>query len=159
MSQAGDQIRAHSRKLRNPDFFDYAQYIEDLDLPIDLDARAVVAAMQSLLDELGARELTTDPEHRYKMGAMLHWMEALLAACEMWRALEEDEYLNAVIMQYNAFVNQFNQIISESALNTPFLTLMRQRPMRNFEKPREFLLRIYSLAQQFSSPREAVVAK
>ena len=159
MSGAGDQIRARSRKLRNPDFFDYAKYIEDLDLPIDLDARAVVAAMQSLFDELGSRKLTTDPEHRYKMGAMLHWMEALLAACEMWRATEEDEYLNAVIMQYNAFVNQFNQIISESALNTPFLTLMRQRPMRKAEKPREFLLRLYHLVEQFSVRQEALVAE
>ncbi len=159
MSNAGDQIRAPSRKLRNPDFFDYAGYIEDLDLPIDLDARAVVAAMQSLFDELSSHELTTDPEHRYKMGTMLHWMEALLAACEMWRATEEDEYLNAVIMQYNAFVNQFNQIISESALNTPFLTLMRQRPIRKFEKPREFLLRLYHLVEQFSVRQEALVAE
>ena len=86
------------------------------------------------------------------MGAMLHWMEALLAACEMWRALEEDEYLNAVIMQYNAFVNQFNQIISESALTTPFLGLMRQQPLRCFEAPREFLLRLFNLAQQFRCP-------
>jgi len=159
MSGAGDQIRAPSRKLRNPDFFNYAGYIEDLDLPIDLDARAVVAAMQSLFDELSARELTTDPEHRYKMGAMLHWMEALLAACEMWRATEEDEYLNAVIMQYNAFVNQFNSVISESALNTPFLTQMRQRPMRKFEKPREFLLGLYHLVEQFSVRQEALVAE
>ena len=70
ISQSGDQIRAPSRKLRNPDFFDYAQYIEDLELPVDLDARAVVAAMQSLFDELNERDLTTDPEHRYKMGAL-----------------------------------------------------------------------------------------
>lgn len=159
MSRAGDQIRARSRKLRNPDFFDYAGYIEDLDLPIDLEARAVVAAMQSLFEELSARALTTDPEHRYKMGTLLHWMEALLAACEMWRATEEDEYLNAVIMQYNAFVNQFNQVISESALATPFLPLMRQRPIRKFEKPREFLLRLYECAQQFATPREAMAAK
>ncbi len=159
MSRAGDQIRARSRKLRNPDFFDYAGYIEDLDLPIGLDARAVVAAMQSLFEELSARALTTDPEHRYKMGTLIHWMEALLAACEMWRATEEDEYLNAVIMQYNAFVNQFNQVISESALNSPFLPLMRQRPMRKFEKPREFLLRLYECAQQFATPREAMAAK
>ncbi len=159
MSGTGDPIRAHSRKLRNPDFFDYAGYIEDLDLPINLDARAVVAAMQSLFDELSSRELTTDPEHRYKMGTLLHWMEALLAACEMWRATEEDEYLNAVIMQYNAFVNQFNSVISESALKTPFLTLMRQRPMRRFEKPREFLLRLYHLVEQFSVRQEALVVE
>ena len=112
-----------------PTFFDYAQYIEDLKLPIDLDARQVVASMQALADELSERDLTTDPEHRYKLGTMLHWMEALLAACEMWKVTEEDEFLNAVVMQYNAFVNQFNQIISESALSTRFLPLMRQRSL------------------------------
>jgi len=155
-STSGDPIRANSRSLRNPDFFDYAQYIEDLELPIDLDARRIVTRMQALADELNARDLTTDPEHRYKLGTMLHWMEALLAACEMWKATDEDEYLNAVIMQRNAFANQFNQIISESALETEFLPLMRQRPLRFFEAPREFLLRLYRLAQQFSSPREAI---
>ena len=158
-SHSGDQIRAHSRKLRNPDFFDYAQYIEDLELPIELDTRGMVAAMQSLADELNQRQLAKDPEHRYKLGMMLHWMEALLAACEMWKVTDEKEFLNAVIMQYNAFVNQFNQIISESALQTPFLMLMRQEPLHCAEAPRDFLLRLFNLAQQFAAPREAVVAK
>ena len=67
--------------------------------------------------------------------------------------------MNAVIMQYNAFVNQFNQIISESALQTPFLPLMRQQPLRPVEAPRDFLLRLYDLAQQFAAPREGVVAR
>ena len=86
-------------------------------------------------------------------------MEALLAACELWKATEEDEYLNAVIMQYNAFANQFNQVISESALQTPFLQLMRQRPLRHFDKPRENLLRLYHLVERFSVPQEALVMK
>ncbi len=158
-SRSGDQIRASSRHLRNPDFFDYASYIEDLELPINLDARGLVAAMQSLTEELNQRDLTTDPEHRYKLGTMLHWMEALLAACELWKATEEEEFLNAVALQYNAFANQFNQIISESALNTPFLSLMRQQPMRCQGKPRDFLLRLYQLAQQFATPREAMATR
>ena len=158
-SRSGDPIRANSRKLRNPDFFDYAGYIEDLGLPIDLDARGLVSAMQALAAELNARGLAQDPEHRYKLGTLLHWMEALLAACEMWKAAAEPEFLNAVVMQYNAFVNQFNQVISESALSTPFLALKRQRPLRMVEKPRAFLLRLYQLAQQFASPREAVATK
>ena len=155
-SRSGDPIRANSRALRNPDFFDYAQYIEDLDLPLALDARAIVAAMQSLADELNERDLMIDPEHRYKLGTLLHWMEALLAACEMWKATDEDEYLNAVVMQHNAFANQFNQIISESALQTPYLPLMRQQPLRSFEAPRQFLLRLFRLAQQFAVTREAL---
>ena len=155
IAEAGDPIRASSRRLRNPDFFDYAQYIEDLQLPIDLDARGIVSAMQSLVDELNARDLATDPEHRYKLGSLLHWMEALLAACEMWKATGEAEYLNAVIMQYNAFVNQFNQVISESALETGFLRQMRQRPMCMDEAPREFLLRLYRLVERFARRQEA----
>ncbi len=158
-ARSGDPIRADSRRLRNPDFFDYAGYIEDLALPIDLDARGIVRRMQALLDELHERGLMQDPEHRYKVGALLHWMEALLAACEMWKAADEPEYLNAVVMQYNAFVNQFNQVISESALRTPFLELKRQRPLRCVEAPRDFLLRLFQLAQQFAAPREALVAE
>ena len=158
-SQSGDQIRANSRKLRNPDFFDYVQYIEDLGLPIDLDVRAVVAAMQSLTDELNERDLITDPEHRYKLGTMVHWMEALLAACELWKATEEDEYLNGVIMQYNALANEFNQIVSESALRTEFLQLMRQRPLRIFDNPREFLLRLYHQVEQFSFRQEVLAVE
>ena len=158
-ARSGDPIRANSRQLRNPDFFDYAAYIEDLELPIDLDARGLVAAMQALADELKQRGLTQDPEHRYKLGALLHWMEALLAACEMWKATDEPEFLNAVLMQYNAFVNEFNQVISESALSTPFLGLMRQRPLRRVEQPRAFLLRLFELAQQFAGQREGVAAQ
>lgn len=158
-SQSGDQIRANSRKLRNPDFFDYAQYIEDLGLPIDLDVRAVVAVMQSFTNELNERDLMTDPEHRYKLGTMVHWMEALLAACELWKATEEDEYLNGVIMQYNAFANEFNQIISETALQTEFLQLMRQRPLHKFDNPREFLLRLYHRVEQFSFRQEALAVE
>ena len=158
-SQSGDQIRANSRKLRNPDFFDYAQYIEDLGLPIDLDVRAAAAAMQALANELNERDLMTDPEHRYKLGTMVHWMEALLAACELWKATEEDEYLNGVIMQYNAFANEFNQIVSESALRTEFLQLMRQRPLHQFDNPREFLLRLYHRVEQFSFRQEVLAVE
>ncbi len=158
-SQSGDQIRANSRKLRNPDFFDYAQYIEDLGLPIDLDVRAAAAAMQALANELNERDLMTDPEHRYKLGTMVHWMEALLAACELWKATEEDEYLNGVIMQYNAFANEFNQIVSESALRTEFLRLMRQRPLHQFDNPREFLLRLYHRVEQFSFRQEVLAVE
>jgi len=146
-SRAGDPIRAHSRKLRNPDFFDIAQYIEDLSLPLPLDGRRLVRAMQALAAELQERGLSQDPEHRYKLGTLLHWLEALVAACELWKASAEDEFLNAVVMQHNAFVNQFNQVISESGLGTAFLPMMRQRQLQDVEAPREFLLRLFSKAQ------------
>ena len=69
----------------------------------------------------------------------------LLAACELWKVTEEDEFLNAVIIQYNALANEFNQIISESALQTPFLQLMRQRPISAHDDPQAFLLRLHNL--------------
>jgi len=157
IAQAGDQINANSRKLRNPKFFDYAQYIEDLDLPLDLDARGVVDAVRSLYDELNELDLMSDPEHRYKLGTMVHWMEALLAACELWKVSEEDEYLNAVIIQYNAFVNEFNQIISESALQTDFMRPMRHRPIGEVDDPRAFLERLHNLEAQFQLFREPAI--
>ncbi len=152
-SRSGDQIRANSRRLRNPDFFDYARYIEDLALPLPLDAGLVVRSMSALHEELLARELMSDPEHRYKLGSLLHWMEALLAACELWKATDEPHFLNAVVMQHNAFVNQFNQVISESALTTPFMQPMRQQPLHIDEEPRAFLLRLYARAQQITEPQ------
>ena len=39
------------------------------------------------------------------------------------------------------------------------MTLMRQRPMRRTEAPRDFLLRLFAIAQQFAAPREVVVAE
>jgi len=157
ISQAGNQINANSRKLRNPDFFNYAQYIKDLDLPIDLDGQAIVDAVRALYDELTELDLAKDPDHRYKLGTMVHWMEALLAACELWKVTEEDEYLNAVIIQYNAFVNEFNQIISESALQTDFLRPMRQRPIGDVDNPREFLERLHNLQAYAEAFREPAI--
>lgn len=159
ISQAGNQMHASSRKLRNPKFFDYAQYIEDLDLPIDLDGRGIVDAVRSLYDELNELDLSGDPEHKYKLGTMVHWMEAIIAACELWKVTEEDEFLNAVIMQYNAFVNEFNQIISESALQTDFLSLMRQRPIGEVDNPREFLERLHNISAMVERFRQPVAAE
>lgn len=157
--QLANQMNANSRKLRNPDFFDYAQYIEDLDLPIDLDARGIVDAMLSLSSELSNLDLMSDPEHKYKLGTMVHWMEALLAACELWKVTEEDEYLNAVIIQYNALANDFNQIISESALQTNFMQLMRQRPIGEFDNPTDFLLYLHNLEEMTEKYREPIVTE
>lgn len=155
--QVANQINANSRKLRNPDFFDYAQYIEDLDLPIDINARGIVDAMNALSDELAELDLMKDPEHRYKLGTMVHWMEALLASCELWKVTEEDEYLNAVIIHHNALVNEFNQIISESALQTSFLNLMRQRPISEHDDPTAFLLRLHNLQELMKPMQEELV--
>ena len=157
--QPANQMNANSRKLRNPDFFDYAQYIKDLELPIDLDAQGVVDAMRSLTNELRDLDLMGDPEHKYKLGTMVHWMEALLAACELWKVTEEDEYLNAVIIQYNALANEFNQIISESALQTHFLPLMRQRPIGDFDNPADFLLHLHNIEAITQKYREPVATK
>ena len=155
--QLANQMDANSRKLRNPDFFDYAQYIEDLELPIDIDARGIVEAMRALSSELNDLDLMSDPEHKYKLGTMVHWMEALLAACELWKVTEEDEYLNAIIIQYNALVNEFNQIVSESALQTDFLQLMRQRPIGEFDDPTDFLLYLHNLEEMTKKFRDPLV--
>jgi len=158
IAQAGDQINANSRKLRNPKFFNYAQYIRDLDLPIELDGERIVASVKALYDEIEALDLANDPEHKYKLGTMVHWMEALLAACELWKVTGEDEFLNGAIMQYNSFANEFNQIISESALQTDFLPMMRQRPIGQVDNPVEFLERLHHVEALVEKLREPIGA-
>lgn len=159
LENAGDQINADSRKLRNPDFFDYAEYIKSMGLPIDLDGQVIIDAMTTLMGELEETNLFADAEYKYKVGTMVHWMEAIIAACELWKVTEEDEYLNAVIMQYNAFVREFNQIISEGALQTAFMTPLRQRPIGEVDNPTDFLRRLHDLQAIIQKYQQPVVAK
>lgn len=136
----GGQMSARPADIRKPSFFDYAAYIEALELPIALDARGLVAQMQRLVNDIEAADLSSEAEYKYKLGVLVHWMEALLAACEMWKVLEDDAYLNAVVMQYNGLVRVANEIISEGALPTGFLQPLHQLPLPQVEDPQAFLL-------------------
>ena len=130
------------RDVRQPDFFDFVDYIQQLGLPIDLPAQQMVDRVRALLDQVDTFTSTSsNPEYKYKTGDIIHWMESVLSTAELWAVTQHDEYLNAVIQQFNGFVRVFNEIVSEGALDVPFFTPMRQRPLpQNVEDPQAFLL-------------------
>lgn len=135
------EIYADPRSLRRPAFFDYADYVERLGLPIDVPARQLIDSAKALQAEIKEAGLDKDPEHRYKIGDLLHWLESVLVAAEMWRLTQEDAYLNVVIMQVNDTVNAFNAIVAEGGFETPFLSPMRRLPIaKDVEDPQAFLL-------------------
>ena len=124
-----NEIGVRSRDIRKPPFFDYAHYLNQFALPLDIDATLVVQKMRDLLDEINDRGLSNDPEHRYKLGDLIHWMESILAAAELWKLTSSDHYLNAVAIQYNGFVNLFNEVVSEGGMTTEFMLPVRQQPL------------------------------
>ncbi|HLA42497.1 MAG TPA: acyl-CoA dehydrogenase family protein [Aggregatilineales bacterium] len=140
------EIQANSRELRKPPFFNLIDYMSQFDLPIDLDVNLAVSRMNELLDEINDRNLSNDPDHKYKVGDLIHWLESVVAACELWKLAGEDHYLNVIVIQYNGFVNTFNNVISEGDLSTEFLLPIRQIPPGdNIDDPEAFLLRLHNI--------------
>ena len=135
----GKQILNDSREMRRPPFFDYVDYVKQCELPFELDAQCLVDTTQALLDEISEREATNEPEFRYKIGMVVHNMEALLSAVELWKVTENDNYLNAVIIQFNDTVKLINRIINEGAFEVNFVQPMRQVPIPEVENPTQFL--------------------
>ena len=129
------------RDVRQPDFFDVADYFEQLNLPIDLPAREMVERVQALLDHVNEFSSTSsNPEYKYKAGDLIHWIESVVSTTELWAVTQHDEYLNAVIQQFNGFTRTFNEIVSEGNLDVPFFTPLRQRPIpENLDDPQSFL--------------------
>ena len=144
----GKQILNNSRETRRPPFFDYADYIQRCALPIDLDARRLVRASAAIMDAIQDRAETNEPEYRYKIGMLVHNLEALLSAVELWKATANDHYLNAVIMQYNEVGKLINRIISEGDLPVDFIEPLRQLPLPKVQDPRRFLLSLLDVKGQ-----------
>ena len=144
----GKQILNNSRETRRPPFFDYADYIQRCALPIDLDARRLVRASAAIMDAIQDRAATNEPEYRYKIGMLVHNLEALLSAAELWKVTANDEYLNAVIMQYNEVGKLINRIISEGDLPVDFIEPLRQLPLPKVQDPRRFLLSLLNVKGQ-----------
>jgi hypothetical protein len=82
--------------------------------------------VRDLVAEIEDKGLSSEPEYKYKVGELLHWMESVQAACELWALSRDDNYLNAVVIQYNGLVTQVNSVISEGALDTEFMLPIRQ---------------------------------
>ncbi len=148
LPQEGTQILNSSRETRHPPFFDYADYIARCRLPIPLDALPLIRASAGIMDAIQARGDTNEPEYRYKVGMLVHNLEALLSAVELWKVTENDHYLNAVIMQYNDVGKLINRIISEGDLAVNFIEPLRQLPLPKPDDPRAFLLSLLDVQGQ-----------
>lgn len=135
----GDQINAETRAIRNPQFFDYVDYLADFDLPFDLDGNVLINAARDMIDELESSGQSSSSEYKYKTGEMLHWLDSLLAACELWKVTANDHYLNLIIQQYNKVAQFLNTVISEGGLRASFVTLLRQLPLPEFGNGHQFL--------------------
>ncbi len=144
----GKQILNNSRETRHPPFFDYADYIERCGLPFSLDAKILIDASRQILDAIAAREETNEPEFRYKIGMLVHNLEAVLSAVELWKVTGNDHYLNAIVMQYNEVGKLINRIISEAFFEVEFVDPLRQLPLPTVADPRQFLLDLLDVKGQ-----------
>lgn len=135
-----DELATDTRDMRRPSFFDFADYIARLELPIDVPARALIDAARAALDDIDARDLGSDLEHRYKTGDLVHWLESVLAAAEMWKVTGEDAYLNVVVQQFNRTAATLNEIVAQTGLDAPFVPPMRHVPIAQPEDARAYLL-------------------
>jgi len=148
VAKPGNQLNAKPSEIRRPDFFDYVDYWKQINAPVGVDAAVIIQSVSALLAELDSKGLASEAEYKYKTGVLLHWMEAIQAAGEMWRVYEDDRYLNAIVQQYNAFVKAFNDVISEGNLDTPFLTPVRQLPIPPFEREEDFLRDLMNIRER-----------
>ena len=151
LPREGKQILNNSRETRRPPFFDYADYIERCELPIPLDARRLVRTSLALLDEIAARGDSNEPEYRYKIGMVVHNLEALLAAVELCKATDNEDYLNAALTQYNEVGKLLNRIISEGAFEAAFVEPVRLLPLPKPDDPRGYLLKLLDVKGQIRS--------
>ena len=147
----GKQILNNSRETRRPPFFDYADYVKRCELPIALEAATPVKTSRQIIQAIQARGATHEPEYRYKIGMLVHNLEALLSAVELWKVTGNEHYLNAIIMQYNDIAKLINRIISEGYFDVPFIEPLRQLPMPKMDDPRAFLLDLLDVKGQIRS--------
>lgn len=139
VAEAGDQINRKSSEIRNPDFFDYVAYMNQLTLPAGLNPQTVIDQVRALTAELDATGLDSEAEYKYKTGTLVHWLEAVMAAAEMVRVLDDERYLNVVVLQYNGLVKAFNDIVAEGNLQTGFMQPVHFAPMPEVADNEAFL--------------------
>lgn len=148
ISEAGNQLNAKPGDIRRPDFFDYVDYWQQLAVPLEIDPSLIINSVKTLMAELDTAKLASEAEYKYKVGTLLHWMEAIQAAGEMWKVYEDDRYLNAIIQQYNEFVKAYNDIVSEGDLTTTFLTPLRQQALPEVGVAEEFLRDLMNIQER-----------
>jgi len=145
------EIETRAKDIRKPPFFDLIDYADQFNLPIDgIDMATIIDNVKAVLTAIDDNGLSNDPDHKYKTGDLQHWVESIVAAMEFWKVTEDDNFLNAVIMQYNGFVNAYNAVIAESAFDVPFLTPLHYRPLpENIGDPVTFLKGMLELRGRF----------
>jgi len=144
-----NELDANQRILRRPDFFDYTSYFKDLNLPVDIPVDTMMDRVRQMIEEINNFTSTnSDPEYKYKVGDLLHWMESVLAAAELWALTENDNYANALVQQWNKFTTAFNNVVSEGALSVDFLQPLRQLPLPDVDDPQSFLLGLVDVEKQ-----------
>ena len=156
VAEPGNQINRKPGEIRRPKFFDYVDYWQQLDVPLDIDAGEYIQRVRDLVAEIEARGVATEAEYKYKIGTLVHWLESVLAAAEMWRVLDNDLYLNAVVQQYNDFVKAFNDIVSEGLLETPFLLPVHHQPLPDVDDNETFLRNLLDVQAQVEAFRQPV---
>ncbi|MEM9949985.1 MAG: acyl-CoA dehydrogenase family protein [Chloroflexota bacterium] len=154
--QVGNQLMKKSRETRNPDFYDYADYWKQINPPVDVDVDALLTSVENLMAELDETDLSSDLEYKYKTGVLVHWLEAVMASAEYYAVMNDDLYANVIVQTYNGFVSEFNRIISEGALQTDFLTPLRQRPLPQVDDNETFLRNLLDIQTKVESMRMAV---
>ena len=153
--ESGDQLNKKSREIRNPDFYDYADYWKQINPPVAVDVDLMLSRVRDLMDELDSTGLSSDLEYKYKTGVLVHWLEAVLASAEFWQVMGDDLYANVIIQTYNGFVTAFNQVISEGALQTDFLAPLRQQALPEVDDNETFLrnlLNVKAKVEQMRAP-------
>ncbi len=147
----GDQINVESRSIRNPAFFNYADYLADFELPFAVDGNGLIGTAREMFDELEETGQSSSSEYKYKIGEMLHWLDSLLAACELWKTTANDHYLNLIIQQYNKVAHFLNTVISEGGLRASFVTPLRQMALPTVNRARDFLRELVDVEKQIQA--------
>lgn len=150
VAEVGNQMNAKPSDIRKPAFFDWVDYWQQLNVPLPIDAKLIIDRVRALLNELDQSGAASEAEYKYKSGTLLHWLESIQAAGEMWRVFADDAYLNAVVQQYNGFVDAFNAVVAEGGLQTPFLTPIHFLPFGDYDRlaPETFLYSLINLQEK-----------
>jgi alkylation response protein AidB-like acyl-CoA dehydrogenase len=156
LTEVGNQINKKPGEIRNPDFFDFVDYWDQLEVPLGIDPAHLIVSVRGLMAELEDTGLASESEYKYKTGALLHWLESVLAAAEFWKVIDNDDYLNVIVQQYNSFVKAFNEIVSEGNLQTPFMLPERQRPLPQVEDNETYLRKLFDIETAIKSMRHTV---
>lgn len=155
--ESGNQLNKTSRETRHPDFFDYANYWKQLDVAVPIDVDEMLGSIRALMGELNVLGLANEAEYKYKTGTLVHWLEAVLAAAEFWKVMDDDLYLNIVVQVYNQFVKTFNDIISEGTLEANFLQPIRHIPLPKVSDNEAFLRNLFDIESKVAMMRVPVV--